>query len=182
MRTRLSRSSTMLVLCLLAAAPVPAAARASFTFENADIQAVIKEFAAHTRIPFLFDPAEVTGRITLLAPAGVSPAEALELLRSALALLGYALLDRAGAMWIVRAEPAAGEAFVVRVVPLTYASADEVAYTLAWIAPPSVRVVPYPPTNSLIIAGHPEPVAELLGVIGGPRSAPAPARGPGAGR
>jgi type II secretory pathway component GspD/PulD (secretin) len=182
MRIRLFRSSPILALCLLAATPIPAAAQVSFAFENADIRAVIRELSAHTGIPLLFDPAEVTGRITLLAPAGVSPAEALELLRSALALLGYELLDRAGAMWIVRAEPAAGETFVVRVVPLTYASADEVAYTLAWIAPPSVRVVPYPATNSLIIAGHPEPVAALLGVIGGTRSVPATAGGPGAGR
>jgi hypothetical protein len=33
--------------------------------------------------------------------------------------------------------------------------AGEVAYTLWWIAPPGVRIVPYYPTNSLIISGPP---------------------------
>jgi hypothetical protein len=34
-------------------------------------------------------------------------------------------------------------------------AAHELAYTLSWVAPPSVRVVPYYPINSLIISGHP---------------------------
>jgi hypothetical protein len=76
-------------------------------------------------------------------------------------------------------EQTAAAAFTVRVVPLTYAQADEVASTLSWIAPPSVRVVSHPPTNSVLIAGHPDLVAELVGVIGGPRGAPGPTRGTG---
>jgi hypothetical protein len=57
------------------------------------------------------------------------------------------------------------EAFTIKVVPLDYARADELAYTLPWIAPPSVRVVPYYPTNSLIISGHPEAVEALVQLI-----------------
>ena len=45
--------------------------------------------------------------------------------------------------------------FTIKVVPLTYARAGEVAYAPSWVAPPSVRIVPYYPTNSLIISGHP---------------------------
>jgi hypothetical protein len=51
------------------------------------------------------------------------------------------------------------------VVPLTYARAGEVAYALSWVAPPSVRIVPYYPTNSLIISGHPAAVEELVDII-----------------
>lgn len=39
------------------------------------------------------------------------------------------------------------------VVPLNYANAQELAATLAPILPPGVTVVPYAPTNSLIISG-----------------------------
>jgi type II secretory pathway component GspD/PulD (secretin) len=49
--------------------------------------------------------------------------------------------------------PVPSEAFTIKVVPLDYARAGELAYTLSSIAPPSVRVVPYNPTNSLIISG-----------------------------
>ena len=159
---------TVVFLCLLFVAPTGVAAAATsgpFTFENADIQTVVKQVAALTGITFLFDPDQVKGKITLLAPTGVSPAGVLELLRSVLALHGYALLRRTEGMWIVPAERVVAEAFVIKVVPLTYARAGEVAYALSWVAPPSVRIVPYYPTNSLIISGHPSAVEGLIDLI-----------------
>jgi hypothetical protein len=57
------------------------------------------------------------------------------------------------------------EAFTVKVVPLKYSRAGEMAYTLSWVAPPSVRIAPYCPTNSLIISGHPAAVEELVDII-----------------
>jgi len=154
-------------VCLLfvsAAGPAWAATSEPFTFENADIHAVVKQVAALTGITVLFDPEQVKGKITLLAPKGVSPAEALELLKSALALHGYTLLSRAEGMWIVP-ERVVNEAFTITVVPLTYARAGEVAYALSWVAPPSVRIVPYYPTNNLITSGHPAAVEGLIDVI-----------------
>ena len=77
---------TSVFVCLLfvsAAGPAWAATSEPFTFENADIHAVVKQVAALTGITVLFDPEQVKGKITLLAPKGVSPAEALELLKSA---------------------------------------------------------------------------------------------------
>ncbi len=155
-------------LCLLvvsAAGPARATTSEPFTFENADIRTVIKQVAALTGITFLFDPEQVKGKITLLSPKSVSPTEALELLRSALALHGYTLVSRAEGTWSVPAEQAAHEAFTIKVVPLNYARAGEMAYTLSWVAPPSVRIVPYYRINSLIISGHPAAVAELVDII-----------------
>jgi type II secretory pathway component GspD/PulD (secretin) len=153
------------LLVVFAAGPAWAATSEPFTFENADIHTVVKQVAALTGITVLFDPEQVKGKITLVAPKGVSPAEALELLRSALALHGYTLLGRAEGMWIVPAERVVNEAFTIKVVPLRYARAGEVAYALSWVAPPSVRVVPYYPTNSLIISGHPAAVEALIDLI-----------------
>ena len=158
----------VLLLCLLfvlEADPALAASSGPFTFENADIQTVAKQVATLTGITFLFDPEQVKGKITLLSPKSVSPTEARELLKSALALHGYILLGRDEGTWIVPAERVSHEAFTVKVVPLKYAGAGEMAYTLSWVAPPSVRIAPHYPTNSLIISGHPAAVEELVDII-----------------
>lgn len=147
----------------------PAAQQATpsvvLSFENTDIQTVIKAVSSLTGITFLYDPEKVRGKITLLTPKSIPPAEALELLKSALALHGYRFVSRTEAMWIVPAVRVGPEAMAVKVVPLTYARADEVAYALFWIAPPGVRVVPYYPTNSIILSGPPAAVEELIHVI-----------------
>jgi len=53
----------------------------------------------------------------------------------------------------------------VKVVTLNYARADELAYTLSWVAPAWVRIIAHRPTNSLIISGPPAAVEELIGII-----------------
>ena len=145
--------------------PAWATPSGAFSFENADIQTVIKHVGRLTGVTFLFDPEQIKGKITLLAPKSVSPVEALDLLKSALALHGYSLLSRAEGVWIVPAVRVAHEAITVKVVPLTYARAGELAYTLSSVAPPWVRIVPHYPTNSLIISGPPAAVEELVGII-----------------
>jgi type II secretory pathway component GspD/PulD (secretin) len=60
-------------------------------------------------------------------------------------------------------EPVDG--LIIKVVPLTYARATELAYTLSLVAPPRVRIVPYRPTNSLIISGPAVSVEELVDII-----------------
>jgi general secretion pathway protein D len=131
------------------------------TFENADLQQVIKKIGELTGTTFLFDPEQVKGKITLLSPKKVLPEEALKLMESALALQGYTLIRRDAGVWIVPAEQAAWTETIVEVVPLQYAKAEELAY----IAPPGIQIVPYLPTNSLIISGDPRAVGELIGII-----------------
>jgi type II secretory pathway component GspD/PulD (secretin) len=155
-------------LCILLLCPLGlASAHPSETFsvENADIQTVIKRVAAVTGITFIFDPEQVKGKITVLSPKNFSPAEALRLLEAALALHGYSLLNRAQGMLIVPVEQVAPKAIAVKVVRLNYARAGELAYTLSWVAPPGVRIVPYFPTNSLIISGPPAMVDELVDIV-----------------
>jgi general secretion pathway protein D len=160
--------STSLFLCILLLCP-PSLAWATpseaFSFENADIQAVINHVAGLTGITFIFDPEQVKGTITVLSPKGVSPAVAVKLLESALALHGYSLLSRPEGMLIVPVEHVAPKATTVKVIRLNYAWADELAYTLSWVAPPWVRIVPHIPTNSLIISGPPAMVDELVDLV-----------------
>jgi type II secretory pathway component GspD/PulD (secretin) len=65
--------------------PVRATPGEPFYFEDAEVSTVVKHVGKITGLTFLFDPEQVKGRITVLSPKSVSPTEALELLKSALA-------------------------------------------------------------------------------------------------
>jgi len=138
--------------------------QSQFTFKDADIQAVIEELAKLTNTTFLFGPSRVKGKITVLAADDVTPAQALELLRSVLAVHGYGLVVRPEGTWIVAVQPATTKV-VVREVRLTYVDAEDVAWTLSWAAPPGVRIVPFHPTNSVVISGPEDAVERMVDVI-----------------
>jgi type II secretory pathway component GspD/PulD (secretin) len=112
----------VLLALLLTTAPAAALGipQSQLTFKNVDIQTVIEEVARLTGTTFLFDPARVQGKITVLAAGESTPAQALQLLRSALALHGYLLVARPEGMWILSAQEATGAGVVVRVIRLTY--------------------------------------------------------------
>jgi general secretion pathway protein D len=163
---------------VLALTPVWAGPKVACTFENADLQTVLKKVGAFTDATFLFDPAQVQGKITILCPRTVSAAEALQLLASALALQGYTLRKTEAGFWVAPQRPAVPAATVIEVVPLQYANAQEVAATLRGITPPDVRIAPYSPTNSLLIAGDPRAVAQVVAALRGAKE-DTPAHEPG---
>lgn len=157
----------LLPLLLVLSVETAFAQARTFSFENEELQKVIKRVGELTGTTFLFDPEQVKGKITLLTAKEVSPDEALRLLQSALALRGYTMLMKEEGTWIVPAEQAALRETRIEVVPLRYAKAEEVAYTLSWVAPYGVRVVPYFPTNSLILSGDPHAVEAVLRILRG---------------
>ena len=64
--------SLLLFFCLLVSlTPAWASNEIAFTFDNADIQTVIKEVGEFTGTTFLFDPTKVHGKITILSPQKV---------------------------------------------------------------------------------------------------------------
>jgi type II secretory pathway component GspD/PulD (secretin) len=133
----------------------------TFAFENEELSTVIRAVSAVTGMTILFDPTQVTGKLTLFAPRPVTLAEAIQLLTAALALHGYTLSQQTAGVWTITLAQSGSQTSTVEVVPLQYARAEEVAYILSQIAPPGVKVAPYPPTNSVLIAGPPQAVAAL---------------------
>src|SRR4029450_2930120 len=108
--------STGVPLCILfssGVAPASATSSEPIYLENVDVQTVVKHVAALTGIPFLFAPEQLRGKIAVLSPKGVSPTEALALLKSALALHRYTLLRRADATWIVPADRMSSDALAL---------------------------------------------------------------------
>jgi general secretion pathway protein D len=165
MRMPLAWTVVLSILTVCHPGPARATPAEPFDFENVELSTVVRHVGKLAGITFLFDPEQVRGKITVISSRTVSPEEALELLKSALALRGYRLAGSAEGMWIVPAGPLAPEAVTVKVVNLKYALAGEVAYTLGWVAPPGVRIAPYYPTNSLIISGPPAAVEKLIDII-----------------
>jgi type II secretory pathway component GspD/PulD (secretin) len=133
------------------------AQEAAFGFENAELSAVIKKVTELTGLTFIFNPEEIKGKVTILLSRKVSSEEALRLLQSALAVHGYSLLRKEDTVWIVPQQAAH-----IEVVPLDYGNAEELAATMAYLAPYSLRVVPYYPTNSLILYGDSQAVKALV--------------------
>jgi type II secretory pathway component GspD/PulD (secretin) len=93
-------------------------------------------------------------------------------------LMGLAiiLIEVAAPLDVAHAQPTIlsavqepGDAMVIEVVPLTYSRAGELAYTLSLVAPTRVRIVPYYPTNSLIISGPRTSVEQLINIIKPPK-------------
>ena len=136
-----------------------AAHEVAFAFEDEDIRTVLARASELTGIAFVFDPQQVQGHVSIIAPQKVSRDDVLALLRSALAVSGYALLAEGTSARIVPAgqAPHTGSE-AIEVVALRHANAEELAAVLGAVLPAGLKVVPYGPTNSLIIAGHPEAV------------------------
>src|SRR5262245_42564893 len=81
--------------------PAPLEEGAPLEFRDAELGSVVEAIGTYSGRTILLDPG-VSGRITLSAPGPVEPEEALEVLRAALQLSGFTLVDApAGALKVV---------------------------------------------------------------------------------
>ena len=60
-----------------------------------------------------------------------------------------------------------GDPIVIQIVHLDHANAENLASVLAPLFPKDVQIIPYPPTNSLIIKGKKSLVKKLVKIIKG---------------
>ncbi|HTO71870.1 MAG TPA: secretin N-terminal domain-containing protein [Myxococcota bacterium] len=165
-------------LCLACAA----AARAddeklTLNFSDSPPLAVVDAIARATGTRFVADSA-LRGQLTISLEDTVSPGEALEILNAALMTVGFAPVPapdgsykilpieaaKSAAPWIHRSVSEGSERMVTTLVRLHAANAADLAKQLA----PSDRtslVIPYPPTNSLIIAAAEDRIAAMLDLL-----------------
>ncbi len=147
-------------------------------FRDAAIADVVRGVADATGEGFVFDP-ELPGRVTIVVADPVSSAEALELLDSALLLLGLvALPTPGGPRKIVPIENGAHAApwhpesigtsdrFVATLVRLHAADADQLASTLEpWLGDRATAVASAQ-SNCLILSGAESHLQSLLVMVG----------------
>jgi type II secretory pathway component GspD/PulD (secretin) len=60
-----------------------------------------------------------------------------------------------------------GDPIIIQVIQLDYANAENLASVLAPLFPKEVQIIPYSPTNSLIIKGKRSLVKKLVKIIKG---------------
>lgn len=139
----------------------------SFDYPNADIADVIKAISELTGKNFIVDP-QVRGKITIIAPSRITVAEAYKAFLSALAINGLAVVPGDGFYKIKQARVAqrdnidtfsgayypTSDQMITRIIKLKYISADEVNKQLRILTSKDGELVPYTPTNSLIVSDY----------------------------
>lgn len=161
-----------------ASTPAPGQALA-LNFKDADIDAVVGAFGHLLNRTFIIDP-RVRGKITLETPRPVSPGRAYELLKSALRLQGFAIVEagaiarvlpeadaklQAGAVGVGHA-PGGGDQIVTQVFRLNYESASALVPVLRPLIAPNNTIVAYPNNNTLVITDYASNLQRLGRIIG----------------
>ncbi len=149
----------------------------SVNFEEADIRAVITEFASRTGHKYVIDP-RVNGTVTIKSGpnGGLCPDEAWELFQAALRVSGFTAAPISGDSYKIipiqdgaRAAGPVGEAargnYVTQIVRLNYIDAREAAATLTQIVSERGVVSPVRTGNAVILVDDAANVARLAQVL-----------------
>ncbi len=150
----------------------------SFDYPNADIADVIKAISELTGKNFIVDP-QVRGKITIIAPSRITVAEAYKAFLSALAINGLAVVPGDGFFKIKQARAAqrdnidtfsgayypTSDQMITRIIKLKYISADEVNKQLRILTSKDGELVPYTPTNSLIVSDYGANMDRIMKII-----------------
>lgn len=137
----------------------------NFSFENADITAIVKEYAKATGQKFIIDPS-VHGKITIINSGPVAATEAFNQLSSALALNSLGISQQEDTMVIMQARalqrndievvkeapPLKPERMYTWVVTLKHASAEEVNRQVRVLSSKDGEVATFVPNNQLYIS------------------------------
>lgn len=139
----------------------------SFDFPNVEITDVIKAISELTGKNFIIDPA-VRGKITIVAPSKITVAEAYKAFLSSLAINGYTVVPSGSFIQIKSARNAQRDSIetysgsyyptsnqmITKIFHLKHISAEQVNRELRILPSKDGEMVPYPPTNSLIISDY----------------------------
>ena len=151
----------------------------SVNFEEADIRAVITEFASRTGHKYVIDP-RVNGTVTIKSGpnGGLCPEEAWELFQAALRVSGFTAAPINGDSYKIipiqdgaRAAGPVGEAargnYVTQIVRLQHVDAREAAATLTQIVSERGVVSPVRTGNAVILVDDAANIARLTQVLEG---------------
>lgn len=151
-----------------------------FNFQDADMAAVVKTVSQLTGKNFLLDQ-RVKGKLTIISSKPVSRAAAYQIFISALKSQGLAAVEgpgdvvkivpeneaRLGAGVHEGGSPGNSDSYVTQIVPIQYASANQLAASFRQLLEPTGQVYVYAPTNTLIITAPATSVRNILRVIDG---------------
>ena len=158
--------------------PVGAGEPVTLNFQEADLAAVIETVGRITGRNFVVDP-RVKGRVTVVSPGPLAPAEVYQIFLSVLEVNGYAAVDEGAVTKIVPdvnarqsgtpvrvgATGPAGAGLVTQVIPLKYIPAAQLVPVLRPLVPQNGLVAAYADTNTLIISDLAANVGRLIEIV-----------------
>jgi general secretion pathway protein D len=147
-------------------------------FANADIDSVVRAVAKITNRNFLIDP-RVKGTLNVATAMPVSPAVAYEILRSALRLQGFAVIDEHGILKVVPEADAKhhstpvssgkstlrGDQLVTRVFAIKNESATQLMQVVRPLVSPNNSVTASAASNTLVVTDYAENVDRIARII-----------------
>lgn len=151
----------------------------SIDFNNVDINVFIKFISELTSRNFVVDQ-RVRGKVTIISPSRISVKEAYKVFESVLEVHGFTAVKAGDITKIIpspdarskdietrlKAEATSPEDKVVtQLVPLKYASADEIKRLFAPLVSKSSVILSYSPTNMLIITDVLSNIQRLLKIL-----------------
>jgi general secretion pathway protein D len=161
--------------------PLPEDALITMDFQDADLGVVIKFMGELTGKNFLVSD-QVRGKVTVISPKKITVREAYKVFESVLEMNGYAAVPGDDAIKIIPSAAArqsgleiregkeAGtvtpeDRMITQVIPLEYASADEVRNLFASSVSKEGMIIAFKPTNHLIITDRATNIHRLLKII-----------------
>lgn len=146
----------------------PSNAPVTINFVDMELSEVITNISRITGKNFIWDE-KVKGKVTIISPTGIPVEEAFRVFEAVLRFNGYQLVPVPGVKnlyKIMRIQDVPGqpiptylqgqwspptEAYVTRLIRLKYLDVNEAANVLNNLKSPEGKILPYPPTNSMII-------------------------------
>ena len=147
-------------------------------YEQRDISQLVSTIARATGRRYIFDDT-LRGRVTITVPGRVSEDEAIALLNAALLIKGFAALPigddttkivplaetASGAPLVVGPLDPEAERPITTMIRLRHADASQAVTALGPHVAASGAALPYPPSNSVILAGTEARVARLMTIL-----------------
>jgi general secretion pathway protein D len=149
----------------------------ALNFTNVDISALVKVMSELTRRNFILDE-RVTGKVTIMTPTKISPDEAYQVFLSALEIKGFTAVEDGQVTRIIPAASArqsglkvlqdgstAGEGFVTKLIRMNFVNPQEIVRTIIPLVTKDGSLIPYPPTNSVIITDSVSNIRKIESLI-----------------
>lgn len=160
------------------AAGQPADDTVMLNFANAEIDAVVRAVSKITNRNFLVDP-RVKGTLNIVTAMPVSPAVAYDILRSALRLQGFAVIDENGILKVVPEADAKhhsvpvssaksglrGDQLVTRVFTIRNESATQLLQVVRPLVSPNNTVTASVASNTLVVTDYAENIGRIARII-----------------
>lgn len=151
----------------------------AMNFQDVEIPILARFISEITGKNFIIDE-KVRGKVTIISPAKVRADEAYAVFQSVLQVKGFTTVPSGSTIKIVPSREAkqvgvpmlyngslaaAGDEFITRLAPLRYVTAAEMATVLQPMVSPDGLLIPYTPTNTLIITDAALNIRRLLSII-----------------